>query len=148
VRLVYRGVPSNTVTLPVTPAAPGLFTQIGSVQAAVLNQDGGVNARPSPAVRGTVVAFFATGLGQTVPASPTGAASAGAGSLANPVTVRIAGLTAEVLYAGPAPGLAGLMQINARVPAAISLENPVDQAGVTISTLGVESRSGVTLWLR
>ena len=61
VQLVYRGVPSNPVELAVTDAAPQLFTLLGTSQAAVLNQDGSVNALTNAAARGSVISFFAIG---------------------------------------------------------------------------------------
>lgn len=40
-----------------------------------------------------------------------------------PVTVQVGGLVAEVLYAGAAPGLAGVAQINVRIPLGTSDSN-------------------------
>jgi uncharacterized protein (TIGR03437 family) len=148
VQLIYRGVPSNAVDLAVTAADPELFTLLGTVQAAVLNQDDSVNDAGSAAERGSVVSFFATGLGQTVPASTTGLRAAAAGAMANAVTVRIASLPAEVLYAGPAPGLVGVTQINARVPLSTPVSGAVDRISVVISIAGADSRLGVTFWVR
>jgi hypothetical protein len=83
---------STRLTLPVVPSAPGVF--------GVLNQDYSLNSTARPAARGSVLQIFATGGG------------------ALPASVRIDGLEAEVLYAGPAPGLpAGAWQVNARTPA-------------------------------
>ena len=64
--------------------------------------------------------------------------------LAQPVSVRIAGVSAQVTYAGVAPGLiTGVLQINAVVPQAIAADKaaPIDfsvgsatsQAGVTVA---------------
>ncbi|HXA52599.1 MAG TPA: hypothetical protein VNV86_19920, partial [Candidatus Acidoferrum sp.] len=148
VQLVYRGVPSNAVDLPVTTAAPELFTLLGTVQAAVLNQDGSVNDAGSAAARGSVVSFFATGLGPTTPASTTGLRATEAGAMANTVAVRIANVPAEALYAGPAPGLVGVTQINVRVPLTTPVSGAVDRISVILSTTGVDSRLGVTFWVR
>jgi hypothetical protein len=83
---------SVRLTLPVVPSAPGVF--------GVLNQDYSLNSRDGPAAPGSVLQIFATGGGN------------------QPASVRIDGIEAEVLYAGPAPGLpAGAWQVNARAPA-------------------------------
>jgi len=102
----------------VTTAGPGLFVlnPADNRQAgAILNQDNAVNGSSTPAARGTVLQIFATGNG------PLDASNAA------PVTVWIANHPAEVLYSGPAPGIPGLWQINARVPAdsTINQETPV-----------------------
>ena len=148
VQLVYRGVPSNKVTLAVSRAVPELFTLLGTVQAAVLNQDGSLNDAGSPAARGSIVSFFATGLGPTIPASTTGQRAELAGATANPVTFRIANVPAEVLYAGPAPGLVGVTQINARIPTGTPVGGAVDRISVIVSTAGADSRNGITFWVK
>jgi uncharacterized protein (TIGR03437 family) len=148
VQLVYRGVPSNTVELAVTPAAPELFTLLGTIQAAVLNQDGSINDAGAAAPRGSVVSFFATGAGQTAPVSVTGVPAAAAGVLTNTITLRMANVPVEVLYAGPAPGLVGVVQINARIPAATPIGAAVDRVSVILSTAGANSRNGITFWVK
>jgi uncharacterized protein (TIGR03437 family) len=50
-----------------------------------------------------------------------------------------------VLYAGPAPELVGVTQINARVPLATPVSGAVDRI---LSTAGADSRLGVTFWVR
>ena len=67
----------------------------------------------------------------------------GQGQTAGVVGLKIGLYAAELLYAGPAPGFPGLMQINARVPAGflapgiqpviLSVDSAVSQAGVTIA---------------
>lgn len=148
VQLVYRGVPSNRVTLAISRAVPELFTLLGTVQAAVLNQDGSVNDAGSPAPRGSIVSFFATGLGPTIPASTTGQRAEVTGTMASPVTFRIANVPAEILYAGPAPGLVGVTQINARVPATTPVSGAVDRISVIVSIAGADSRNGITFWVK
>ena len=65
--------------------------------------------------------LYATGLGQTDPAGVNGAVYGGElPRLRTAVAVRFAGIPGEVLYAGPAPGMvAGVMQINVRLPQAV-----------------------------
>jgi len=116
-----------SANVPVTGAAPGLFTtDSGSGQAAAVNQDGELNSADRPAPRGSIILLFATG----------------EGSAEGSITVAIGGLPADVLYGGPAPGFPGLMQINARVPAKL------DQTGalpVTLRVGAAGAQSGVTV---
>jgi uncharacterized protein (TIGR03437 family) len=84
----------------VVAASPALFVSAaGSV--AALNEDGTLHSVDNPAPRGSVVTLYATGW------------DAGSGGL----TVTVGGYSADILYAGPAPGFAGLNQINIRIPA-------------------------------
>ncbi|MEO8367864.1 MAG: cellulase family glycosylhydrolase [Candidatus Solibacter sp.] len=148
VRLTYRGVASNAATLNAVAAVPDLLTTLGTFQAAALNQNGAVNDAMSPAERGSIVSFFAVGLGQTIPASSTGARAISIGGMASPVSVRIGGLAAEILYAGPAPGLVGVTQINARVPEKTPLVDLVERVGVTVSVGEITGRQGVSFWAK
>ncbi len=124
VRVEYGGVRSVAVAVPVRASAPGIFTvdQSGIGQAAVLNQDTTTNSATNPAARGSVISIFATGEGQTDPAGADGVlAMSMLPKPLLPVSVMIGGRPAVVEYAGAAPGLvAGVMQVNARVPAEIS----------------------------
>lgn len=99
---------------------PGLFRFLeldGSATAAAINQDGTINSQTHPAPVGSVVAMYATGLGATTPAGVDGRplnnlnAKYGAD-----VQVTVNGQPAAVQYAGPAPGFAGLSQINVKIP--------------------------------
>ncbi len=141
----YKGSQSLPFHLDVAGSAPGIFTSgtTDSGQAAALNQDHTVNSPFNPARAGSVVALFATGEGETDPGGVDG--QAGKAPLPKPrlpVTVRIAGRVAEVLYAGAAPDLvAGIIQVNVRVPDGISTSNPP----VVITVGGVDSQAGVTI---
>ncbi len=111
----------------VVPSAPGIFTASGAIgQAAATNQDGSLNSASNPAARGSVVSLYATGQG----------------SSQNRVTLTIAGYNAPLLYAGPAPGFAGLMQINAQIPCGFL---PPGIQPVVLSVGGVSSQQGVTM---
>ena len=111
------GVATVPQTLAVAAAAPGIFI--------VLNQDYSANSAARPAVAGSVLVLYATGEGQTKPAGVDGkVANGAAASLPKPllpVSATVGGKAAQVLYAGAAPGyIAGLMQINLRLPAGIA----------------------------
>ena len=91
--------------------------------------------------------MFCTGEGQTNPAGVDG-------QLANtvypkpklPVEVTIGGQTAQVVYAGAAPTLvAGLMQINAQVPAGIAAGSAIP---VIVKVGNASSPEGVTISIR
>jgi uncharacterized protein (TIGR03437 family) len=113
--------------VPVVPAAPGIFTTSGATgQAAATNEDGSLNSASNPAARGSVVSLYATGQGSSTA----------------DVTLTIAGYNAPLLYAGPAPGFAGLMQINAQIPCGFL---PPGIQPVVLSIGGVSSQLGVTL---
>ena len=92
------GVASTPVTVALAPAGPAIFNP------GVLNQDNNLNAPASPAKAASVLQIFATGI-------PAGAL----------VTVQIGGLGGLApLYAGPAPGLTGMQQVNVAVPGGLT----------------------------
>ena len=104
----------------VTQAAPAIFSvdYTGSGQGAVLNEDSAVHNTAKPASKGSIIAIYATGEGQTDPRGIDGKlATAPYAKPVLPVQVRVNGVPAEVLYSGAAPGaVAGLMQVNVRIP--------------------------------
>ena len=111
----------------VLAAAPGIFTIGGGAgQAAATNEDGTLNTPANAAARGSIVTLYATGGGQNLSA----------------VSVTFANVEAELLYAGPASGFPGLMQINARVPAGLA---PTGSLPVLLRVGNTESQPGVTL---
>jgi uncharacterized protein (TIGR03437 family) len=116
------GVASAAILLPVRSARPSIFTSnaSGSGSAAALNQNATVNSSLNPAERGSIVSIYVTGLGQTTPASMDGQIVSTTATLVAPVTASINGQSAEVIYAGNAPGLIpGLAQINLRLPSGV-----------------------------
>jgi uncharacterized protein (TIGR03437 family) len=108
------------VPLAVASAAPAIFTlgAGGAGQGAILNQDSTVNSPENPAQPGSIIAFFATGAGQTNPPGTDGLISTLVLPQPRlPVSVQVAGANAEILYAGAAPGMiAGVLQVNCRIP--------------------------------
>jgi len=73
VRLFYNGAGSNAVWVPVSTSLPGLLTssfpnpQPSLTDANARNQDGTLNDAAHPAVAGSSITLFATGLGATEP---------------------------------------------------------------------------------
>ncbi|MDQ2946286.1 MAG: hypothetical protein M3Y27_10160, partial [Acidobacteriota bacterium] len=122
-----QGVLVSNFTLSIVNAAPGLFTVGGGAgPIAAANEDGSYNSTSNPALRGSVITLYGTGDGQNN----------------TDVTLTIGGYQAALLYAGPAPGFPGLMQINARVPAGFLA--PGNQA--VVLTIGkAATQAGVTL---
>lgn len=120
IQVMQDGMVTAELLWPVQSAAPGIITTDGSGfgSAAALNQDGSVNSQGNPAAPGSVVSIYLTGLGDTNPQLQAGTVATAPGSLEAGIQVALLTYTAEVLYAGPAPGLpAGVYQVNFRVPA-------------------------------
>jgi uncharacterized protein (TIGR03437 family) len=122
-----------------------LFTadRTGMGQGAILNQDASLNSPANPALRGSIVALYGTGQGETDPDGQEDEIPGDAlATVLSPVQVTIGGQPAKLLYAGDAPTLAGVMQINVRVPAGIK---PGGAVPVVVTIGGVNSQPGVTL---
>jgi uncharacterized protein (TIGR03437 family) len=123
------GVLTAAIGVPASPAVPGVFAS-GSLAAAI-NQDGSVGPdHPAPA--GSIVSLFVTGAGATNPAAQDGVPPVAAAPLALPAIVQIGGMQAEVRYAGAAPGLLGVAQLNVVIP-----PNATALASVQISVGGI-----------
>ena len=138
VEVLFQAKSAGTLDLGVVEAAPALFPL-------ALNQDAGSNSAAAPAPRGTIVTLFATGEGLTDGPNVSGRAAAAPYPHPKlPVKLTIGGIPAEILYAGSAPGLAGTLQINARVPGGFLAPGPVPvelQVGAAVSP-------SVTIWIR
>jgi uncharacterized protein (TIGR03437 family) len=126
---------SVPIDVRVVDAAPGLFTisNSGRDQTAALNSDHTSNSLSNPARRGTVISVFGTGEGQTESPGQDGRViSTDLRRIILPVTAKIGGVSAEVTYAGSAPGLvSGVFQANIRIP-----------EGVESATLPIEIQIG------
>ncbi len=124
IQVMNNGNASNTVTVFMNTTQPGVFTvPAGGVgYAAALHPDYSLVTSQSPAKPGETVAVFVTGLGDVSPANPDGAAGPAnpLSQTTNTIQADINGNTATVGYAGLAPGLAGLYQVNITIPAGVS----------------------------
>ena len=131
--VVASGHAVSNLAVPVAAESPAIFTLDGSGvgQGAILNQDSTVNSPSNPALRGTIVALYATGSGRMDLAG------------VEPITVRIGGVAAEVSYAGAAPGwITGLVQVNCRVPGDVA---PGYTVSIVLTAGPVSSTQSVTL---
>jgi uncharacterized protein (TIGR03437 family) len=115
---------SNNFNIVIEPNAPSVFlTSVGSeinIPTVVRNDDNELVTPSHPIHResGTDLVIYLTGLGGTSPAVPTGQPAPSnplAYTLVQP-TVTLGGVELPVLFAGLAPGLVGVDQINVSVP--------------------------------
>jgi hypothetical protein len=69
VRVHWEGVETQSVVMPVAPAAPGIYTvdRLGYDAALAWNQDGSRNGRDNPAATGSVITIAVNGLREGVP---------------------------------------------------------------------------------
>ena len=156
ITLTYEGQTAPPPTVALAASSPALFTadSTGKGQAAAVNQDGSINGASTPAPIGTVISLFATGEGQTSPQGIDGKPAMAPFPKPNlPVFVTIGAEEAQTIsgeqlqYVGGAPGeVAGVLQINVRIPAGIvpgkavpvfiSIGRATSQAGITIAVSG------------
>jgi uncharacterized protein (TIGR03437 family) len=122
IKIVTAAATSNEVVLGVQPSAPEIFLSPAAPQgeplAAILNQDGSVNSETNPAHIADIVSMFVSGVGQTMPAGVDGSIpQAAGGTPVLPITVTFNTTSANVTYAGNAPGLvSGATQVNFQIP--------------------------------
>ena len=115
-----QGTRGPIVTVTLGSAAPALFqTSSGSVIAT--HVDGSLVSSGSPATAGETVTLWSTGLGNTNPELEDGVLPTAAQwiSQLSQFDVLINGVAlppSAILYAGVAPGFAGLYQVNVQLP--------------------------------
>jgi uncharacterized protein (TIGR03437 family) len=136
VQVFNNNVASNAVTEWISNTAPGVLTQSqnGLGYGDVIHLDGTLVNANSPAQIGETVSVYLTGLGAVSPTIPDGAAGPSdpnaLAKAAATITAYIGGVQATVGYAGLAPQLAGLYQINLTVPAGLTAgDHILDIAG-------------------
>lgn len=125
IQVTNNGVLSNAVPVYVNETSPGVFTQNanGLGYGATLHADYSIVTATSPAAIGETVAVYLTGLGTVNPPIADGALgpTSTLSWTTNTVTAYIGSATtapvqATVAYAGLAPGLSGLYQIDITIP--------------------------------
>ena len=125
-QVVVNGSKSNTVTVYVDNTAPGIYTtKSGIGPGAILHANYTVVSDSSPAAPGETVQLFMNGLGTVDPQVSDGAAGPSdplsySDEASDIYIILVDGAgntqTADVGYAGLAPGFAGLYQVNFTVP--------------------------------
>ncbi|HLG99005.1 MAG TPA: protease pro-enzyme activation domain-containing protein [Bryobacteraceae bacterium] len=118
-------------TFQVAPFAPGIFTSAGAL------------VPSSSGKPGDTLPLFITGEGTVFPSLATGASPFSETPLAalprplGPVTVTVAGVAAEISFAGIPPGLVGVTQINFVIPP----NAPPGPQPVIVSAGGIQSQA-------
>ena len=123
IQVINNGVSSNTVTTFVNKTTPGVFTipSGGIGYGAIEHGDGSLVTTAKPALPGETVSIFVSGLGNVFP--PNGDGAIGPYTLplsqtTNDIFVYVGNTAAAApSFAGLAPYLAGLYQVNFTVPA-------------------------------
>ncbi len=128
-QVVVNGTYSNSVTVYVDQTSPGLYTltQNGIGAGAILHSNFTEVSSSSPAAAGETVSLFMNGLGTSTPtvadgaAGPTSPLSYADEYNNDEIAVYLddqldAEAQASVVFAGPAPGIPGLYQVNFTVP--------------------------------
>ncbi len=140
-QLVRDGTAGPPIKLMLRDAAPGLFL-LDATTAIATRADFTLITRDTPARPGEIVILWATGLGATVPPMEAGQIPAEAVWIArrSDFRVELAGEAVpreNLLYAGVAPGFAGLYQINLRLPKSLRADPEIRIAvGEAISPAG------------
>lgn len=100
---------------------------LGPNQALVENPDGTINGNDPPASPGSTITVYLTGQGRLDLPIPTGAPAPEhtlVSALAT-TSATIGNQNAEILFAGMAPGMIGVFQVNLRVPPLSAGDYPV-----------------------
>jgi uncharacterized protein (TIGR03437 family) len=137
---------SKVVTVPLNPTAPGVYENpSGGVYAAAIDSTSGQLVTPAtPAQPGDILEVFATGLGIVSPPVTDGNAPPDSplSYTYSTVTADVDGVTATVSFAGLAPGLAGLYQINVQIPSTTTAgDHFLDISASNPTTTALESYS-------
>jgi uncharacterized protein (TIGR03437 family) len=151
--IIANGGTSPTITVNLSPVAPGIFTfsttnsatqgaiQIANTTTFVAPVGAIPGAISRPATSSDVLTIFCSGLGAVTNTPASGAAGGSGATLSNvqgTVTVTIGGKSAPVLFAGLAPGFVGLFQVNVSFPTGVSSGNTV---AVIVSAAGLNSNT-------
>jgi uncharacterized protein (TIGR03437 family) len=124
VAVLVNGGSTNTASVTVGTAAPGLFYDPTSGDAIVQNTpDYSLNTAANPAPRGGTIVAYLTGTGPVSPAAKDGTLAPTDGTLIvaqSVVTAKIGSEAATVSFTGLTPGFIGLAQMNIVVPTTLT----------------------------
>ncbi len=135
VELTVNNVPAPIIYEQIVPSSPGIFTippngkgnailvfinPMTNQPAIAAPLDAGLSYPTAPIPRGTLGFFYVTGLGAMTPGVPDGSGTCPAADgycYANATpTVTVGGVSADVKFAGQAPGFPGVFQVNIVIP--------------------------------
>jgi len=124
IQVINNSVASNVVTTVVNKTTPGIYTDPNGVgYARVVDlTNGKLLDASTPAQPGDTIEVFGTGLGAAYPPVPDGAAPPASplSNTTNTITAGVGGVAAAVGFAGLAPTLAGLYQVNVTIPSTLT----------------------------
>jgi endo-1,4-beta-xylanase len=126
VEVLHNGMVSQSVTVPVVSAQPGIFV--------ILHSNYQLADSNHPVKAAETVIMYCTGLGAVQSPPADGTPGSGQATLAKP-QVTIGGVSALVAFSGLAPDFVGLNQVNVVVPPGLNSGNQP----VVISVSGVAS---------
>ncbi|MEO8096495.1 MAG: hypothetical protein ABI811_02255 [Acidobacteriota bacterium] len=123
IQLIRNGTNSNRVTMYVNGTSPGVFAvpATGLGYAAALHPDFSLVTAANPAKIGETIAVYLTGLGAVDPAIATGKPGPVSpfSEVVAALDVTLAGKATKIPFAGLAPLLRGLYQLNFEVPTGV-----------------------------
>jgi uncharacterized protein (TIGR03437 family) len=138
IQVLYQGLPVNTTSVAVVSTAPGVFPT-------VIHQDGTYDSPSNPTASGSYLTVYATGTGLTDGANLTGQPAAAPYPRSSlPVTAAVGGVPAQIVWAGSAPGLVGLLQVDLIVPGPYL---PTGAAALQL-TIGAVAAPAITIWVQ
>lgn len=142
-QVVLNGITGPLLPLDLAVAAPALF-QLDAQTAIATRPDGSLITTVAPSHAGDLIILYATGLGDTVPPISYSRLATRAALLKGLADFKVlldgvpldAGL---ILYAGVAPGFAGLYQINLQLPSNVDATPDIQIGlGTALSPAGVK----------
>jgi uncharacterized protein (TIGR03437 family) len=138
IQVLYQGALVSAASVAVASSAPGVFPT-------AINQNGSYNSTGNPAFSGTYLTIYSTGEGLTNGANISGQPAAAPFPRPGlPVSATIAGVAAQIVWAGSAPGLVGLLQVNLLVPGP---DLPSGAATLQL-TVGTAMSPIMTVWVQ
>jgi uncharacterized protein (TIGR03437 family) len=145
VKVIRDGTVVGSTTVAVREVVPGILTAAGGGQAIAAMEGNQLNGPQAGVKPGSVLTFYITGDGQFGATGADGRPAAGAVPTTASVSVDLGGYSGEVLYAGAAPGMIGIMQVNIRVSAATKLKGALP---LTARVNGVPTQEGVFVFVQ
>jgi uncharacterized protein (TIGR03437 family) len=127
-----------TISVPVKPFAPGIFstTSGGQTIAVAQRADGSYVSPANPAQLGENITLYVTGLGEVTPASATGEAGIPGQAVIAPLLIGLNDAGVPLISANYVQGLIGLYAVTFHVPAATATGPAQPLAVVAIDSAG------------